>query len=266
MLYRNRVSSRLLRFSLGGIALVWGAGVSFGQSSASGVGQLESQTDRWISLQSKIAKVEADWKSEKAMLESSIKLLEAEQATLQENLKANKAASDVFVANRDRIRSRVEERRAGLRTLSTPLDTIESTLRELMPRLPSPLRNEVKAHLSRIDSSDAESVASTPTRVQALVAALSAVDRFSNSLTSARISRPGPSSGEVSVRVLYWGLAGAYGVDDANRRAWVISPGATEWEWEERSDIYDDVFELLKGYESETDSPRMISLPASIEQ
>jgi hypothetical protein len=70
----------------------------------------------------------------------------------------------------------------------------------------------------------------------------------------------------VSVRVLYWGLAGAYGVDDANRRAWVISPGETEWEWEERSDIYDDVFELLKGYESETDSPRMISLPASIEQ
>lgn len=241
------------------VALVF-VGYGFGQTDAGRISAIESDTDRWIELQSQIAKSKNDWKNERLLLGSSIEILEAEQATLIESIASNEQASGVYVANRDRIKRRVVEQRDSLAGLKEPLRALESELKVLLPRLPSPLRQEVQSHLAKVDAESA-SVAS---RAQSLVSSLTAIDRFSNSLTIKRVVRPGPDGGEVSVRVLYWGLAVAYGVDVANGRAWMIRPGGSGWEWQPRDEIFAEVLELVESYENRSDDPRLIALPASL--
>lgn len=239
--------------------------MAVGQTGSVNIQSVESDTDRWIQLQSKISQAQSAWKSEKALLEGSIALLETEQSTLTSNLESNREASKVFETNRDRLVARVEEHREALDALATPLSELESGVRELLPKLPAPLQQEVSAYLAKLEQSERGAPASLATRAQSLVAICAAIDRFSNSLTTARVARPGLDSGEVSVRVIYWGLAGGYGVDDANGRAWVIKPGSSGWSWEQRDEVYEPVFELIKSYEEENYAPSLLTLPAAID-
>lgn len=260
MLNESGLLIRALRaIALSVAALLCGAsGVA--QSEAGKISSIEANTDRWIELQSRIAESKNSWKNDRLLLESSIGILEAEQATLQQGIAANEKASQVYIANRDSIKKRVEEQRESLHALKQPLAKVEAELRALLPRLPPPLHAEVKAHLAKLDA-----VGSPITsRAQSLVASLTAIDRFSNSLTSRRVVRPGPNGGEVSVRVLYWGLAVAYGVDEANGRAWVIRPSAGDWVWQQRDEIFEAALELINGYEKESEDPQLIELPTTL--
>jgi hypothetical protein len=63
---------------------------------------------------------------------------------------------------------------------------------------------------------------------------------------------------------LYWGLAIGYAVDAANGRAWVIQPSPSGWDWQQRDDIYPEVLELIQSYETETETPRLIEVPATL--
>ncbi|MBK1879915.1 DUF3450 family protein [Pelagicoccus mobilis] len=249
-----------LSFCVGLAAIpVWFAYANLPSDSVS---KVEQDTDRWIELQSQISKARAEWRSEQTLLQSTIKLLETEESTLKGNLEANQKASDVYVGNRDRMKQSIDDKKAALDALVTPLARIETELRSLMPRLPEPLLAELKVHLDKIENGDGE--IAIPVRVQSLVAALTAIDRFGNSLTAARITRPGPESGEVSVRVLYWGLACGYGVDEANQRAWVIQPGSGGWDWQQRDDLFLQISEMIGNYENESTDPQLISLPATL--
>jgi hypothetical protein len=71
----------------------------YGQSGAGRVSDLESDTDRWLELQSQIAEAENDWTTEKLLLEGSIQILEAEQATLSSGIESNEEASKVYIAH-----------------------------------------------------------------------------------------------------------------------------------------------------------------------
>lgn len=227
------------------------------------VDRVEADTDRWIELQSKIAKTRADWRSEEALLRSTIKLLESEESTLKSNLEANEQASSVYLGNRDRLKESIEKRASALGDLSEPLAKIESELTAVLPRLPEPLLDELAIHLGKMDGEEGGEIA-VSARVQSLVAALTAIDRFGNSLTAARVTRPGPESGEVSVRVLYWGLACGYGVDEANKRAWVILPRAAGWEWKQKDELFLPISEMIANYEKDSTDPRLINLPAEL--
>ncbi|MDQ8184794.1 DUF3450 family protein [Pelagicoccus sp. SDUM812002] len=239
------------------ILFVW---EGFGQTDASRISAIESDTDRWIELQSQIAKSKNDWQSERKLLEGSIQILEAEQLTLTRGIESNEEASKIYTANRDRMQGLVDENREGLEGLVEPLRTLETKLKLLLPRLPEPLRKEVRTHLAKVDAANAP----VTSRTQSLVASFTAIDRFSNSLTSRRVARPGPEGGEVSVRVLYWGLAIAYGLDEANGRAWIIQPSASGWEWQQRDGIFAEVLDLIESYETESEDPHLIEVPASL--
>lgn len=249
------------RFIVGLVAIV--SPLAIANLPPGSVSKVEEDTDRWIELQSQIAKTRAEWKSERALLESTIKLLETEESTLKANLEANEKASEVYVGNRDRMKESIATKRAALEALALPLGRIETELKALLPRLPEPLLAELKIHLDKIES-DGDREIAIAVRVQSLVASLTAIDRFGNSLTAARVTRPGPESGEVSVRVLYWGLACGYGIDEANQRAWIIQPNGSGWDWDQRDELFPRISEMIKNYENESTDPQLISLPATL--
>lgn len=231
-------------------------------------GNVEADTDRWIELRSRIATTTSQWSNEKALLESTTRLLETEQTTLRDNLESNRAASDIMVNNRDRMAALLAEHRDGLDSLDEPLRAIEASIRSLEHRLPDPLRLEIRSSLARLEAAASDSEngqTAIATRAQSVVAILTAIDRFSNSLTVTRQPQPSPDGGEVSVRVLYWGLAAAYGLDEANQRAWIIGPGSDGWVWEERNEAFDTIANLIASYESDVQDPELVLVPARLD-
>lgn len=264
MFNRNARASRFLATTIAAAVAVFAHPPLEAQDGAASIGSLETDTDRWIQLQSQIAKARSEWKSESALLENTIALLETEQAALRQNLESNKKASELLVANRDRLAASLAQQSQGLAALETPLREVEQSVRKLYPRLPEPLRQQLDGNLEKLQAVDEGTAPSLSTRAQALVASLATIDRFSNSVTLARETRPGPESQEVSARVLYWGLAGAYGIDPANQRAWVIEPTSEGWSWTERPDRYPQIESLIASYESEADEPQLILLPATL--
>lgn len=230
-----------------------------------GFARAEADTDRWIQLESQIASARTDWTTEKALLASNIKLLETEQATLQRAIESNRKASEVYVSNRNRLSDRVEEQSTALAELEMPLRSIEQSLRSLYPKLPPPLQQQLAGHLNKLAPAADGGAASVATRTQSIVSSLTAIERFSNTLTLVRETQPGPGSGEVSAQVLYWGLAVGYGVDQANGRAWIVEPGSSGWVWSEKPEIYDQVLTLIASYQRDAEDPQLVFLPATVQ-
>jgi len=230
------------------------------------VKRVENDADRWIELETRMAKERSQWKAEKRILQSRIDLLEAENESLESIREANQTLAATLLENRDRIARSIAENEAGLEALKEPLDGFAARLESLAEALPDPLREGARASLAKLaPKEDSESPPSVSTRVQTLLSTLAKIDAFNNSLTLASATRPDPSGGEVNVRVLYWGLASGYALDRANRRAWIVAPeGGQGWTWTEADDAYEPIAEAFEVYESETRDPRLVSLPIEL--
>ena len=98
-------------------ALAW-AGINLALNPVAGQSEsieaLEKDTDRWIELQARIAKETSNWRAEKELLQSSIVVLGTEKANLEEDLKSNQLASQLYISNRDRLSATIETQQAAL--------------------------------------------------------------------------------------------------------------------------------------------------------
>jgi len=227
------------------------------------VNEVEASTDRWIGLESQIASAKTDWLAEKTLLENTVELLKAEEAALAAQLEANKKASGIYLGNRDRMRERVAQTRAALEGFAEPLNLIEKRLDSLLPGFPEPLQEKLQIHLNAAEAGAQDALA-VPARVQAMVAALTAIDRFGNTLTTDRVARPAPDSGEVSVQVLYWGLACGFAIDPAHSRAWIIEPKPDGWSWQAKDVQYQQIALLFEQFNDDTVAPALIELPLAL--
>lgn len=225
---------------------------------------IEEQTDRWIELETRIARERNQWKTDRQLLKNSIDLLHTENRALQSMLESNQSASKVLLRNLDSLQSTIEENEAGLAALQEPLDRFEARLNSLAPQLPDPLRAEVTSLLAKVKPAPDKPKVTPSTRVQTLVSVLAAIDKFNNSLTVANSTRPDPNGGEVSVRVLYWGLAAGFALDRANQRAWTVSPTEEGWTWSEANQAYLQIADLFQLYESDVQDPRLVLLPMNL--
>lgn len=226
---------------------------------------LEEQTDKWIEIESKIATTNKSWKEERSLIETNIRLLESESKTLDAALKSNEKANALYQANQDSIASALAENEKGLESLRDPFADLSIKVRTLFPQLPEPLQKELQKHMAKLPAPDNSSPESSlSSQAQNLVAILTSIDRFNNSLTEARHTVESPSGGEVSVRALYWGLSTAYAIDEVNRRAWSIDPNGTEWRWNQNDEIYEKVVDLFTAYNGDETTPEMLLLPLTI--
>ena len=226
------------------------------------VEKIEADTDRWIEIQSQIAKEKNQWKTDKELLQGSIKVLTTRNEALKQNLESNQTASGLFTSNYQKVANAIQENEAAIEFLESKLPALEAKLRAIAPRLPLPLRDEVEGQLQKISSGDASMTATASTRVQSLVATLTAIDRFNNSLTLSHEIRSNGQGGEVDVSILYWGLSSGYAVAGNGEQAWILTPGPESWVWTE-SDLGIEIKMLIERYESR-ENPVLVSLPTAI--
>lgn len=227
-------------------------------------GDLKSQADRWIELEIQIAAERNQWESEKEILQNSRDVLQKEQEALEAKLEANELATSLFRARFESAEANLAQLEAAHELLRTQGAAVESRLRSLLPRLPEPLRASVDPQFLKLDNRTGENAISVSEATQTLVAILSTVDRFNNSLTLTHQLRTNAAGEILDVKVLYWGLALAYAVDARGEGAWMLVPGPDGWEWQDQRENASAISALMAVYEKQQ-SPRLIALPASLQ-
>jgi hypothetical protein len=224
--------------------------------------QLKNQADRWFDLEKRAADERNEWRTQKEVLTASIDVLKKEQASLQSKVEANELSAGLFAKRIETARTELAAHEAAHETLAAGCTTMERRLRALFPRLPEPLQQKIQPMLNKLERPPAPLNISE--RTQALVAALTAVDLFNNSLTLTHHLRKNAAGDALDVKVLYWGLAMGYGVDADGTHAWLLTPGDQGWQWQEAPE-HSPAIRTLVGIYEKRDNPVLVTLPVGTE-
>lgn len=223
-----------------------------------GPDELKRQADRWLELEQRTADERNAWRAQKELLETSIEVLKEEQQHLQSQVEANELASALFLERVEKARTELAAQQAAHTALEAGCVKLEQRLRTLWPRLPEPLQERIRPQLDRLAGNGTPPTLSE--RAQAVVAALTAVDQFNQALTLTHHLRTNGAGEKTDVKVLYWGLAMAYGIDARGEHAWVIRPGPEGWEWTDATPHAREIRTLIEVQEKQRNA-ELVLLP-----
>ena len=226
--------------------------------------QVEKTMDRWVELEQRVAVEENAWGSERELLVNTAAALTKEQASLSRNLASFELASRLYENNLKGVTAEIDRIKVANDKFSVDLGLLEKQVRDLGPSLPEPLMKHVNPLLANTGKGEGDEERSMAERSQNLMAILSAISQFANSLTLTHSLRTSDSDGSrFDVEVLYWGLAIGFATDAAGSRGWILRPGESGWTWEEFPDGGPDIKTLIGVYKKQRE-PVLVTLPASI--
>ena len=184
----------------------------------------------WIATERLISKESSNWEIEKVALQELISLLEEEKQVIQEKLDFVEKENSSGKAERIKLADQNEDLKASILPVTQTLEILESKIKQLTPRFPPPLQDDLQSFLNRIPKDKKQTNASSVSqRMQALVGALATIDKFNSSIALDE-KLLGTDSGAVKVSVLYFGLGIAYFSDETGSKAGYLLPSKSGWD------------------------------------
>lgn len=262
-LKREWVNTKKIRSFALLISLSLGISVGF----ADQIDDTRSTLKQWVAVEKTISEEQNNWKEDKALLNDLLSSLSQEERILRETI-AN-AEQDTSRADQERLEliSRRDAYEQSSNLFEGRLVLYERQARQLIPRLPTLLKDEVGLMINKLYLSEGGNY-SLSERAQTLISILSAIQDFDSSITVANEIRTLESGDEVEVKVLFLGLSRAFYADVAKRTAGTGHPvpGGSEdgWQWLEQNDLGDNILKAVEIYENR-ESPALINLPLEIQ-
>lgn len=238
-------------------ALLLAAGNGFAADSIESVGKTAGE---WVRIRAETVRIENEWLTERALLESTVNSLKERAIALEEK--------------RDHARAARAEERAELATLAAKgsaaaqelsgvenrLQTVTAGLLALRPTLPPRLSEALEMSFRSLRGSGL----SPGERMQLVMTVLNRCAQFNGMVSAGEevltlAGEPGPKS----VDVIYWGLSHGYAFDRTTGRAWLGRPGADQWEWQARPEAAAAVGELMAIHRDKAD-PGFVAVPAHL--
>ncbi len=225
---------------------------------------LKDATDRWIQTRNRISKEKSEWTTEKELLRGSVDTLNSTQNILQENVEILELQSREISEAIAEAEAKVAQFEETNKIIKSQISVYEKRIQSLAKRLPSPLLDKITPLLRKIPNTETNSTP-VPNRLQNVVAISTIIDEFNNDLTLAHTIKEMDDGSVIEVRVLYWGLAGAYASNIDGSKAWVITPSVSEWTWTPAGTDNLAIKQLFDVYDKTID-PAMVSVPFSFIQ
>ncbi|MDQ8186346.1 DUF3450 family protein [Pelagicoccus sp. SDUM812002] len=222
---------------------------------------LKDLTDRWIQTRNRISKEKSQWVIEKELLEGSVDTLSSTQEILSENVEILEMQSREATDAISEAEAKVAQFEETNTTVLAQVSVYEDRIRRLAERLPPPLLDEIAPLLRKIPDQESSSTP-VPNRLQNVVAISTLIDEFNNDLTLAHTIKELDDGSIIEVRVLYWGLAGAYASNLDGTKAWVISPTTSSWKWTPAGTNSLAIKSLFDVYDKTID-PALVGVPFS---
>jgi len=234
----------------------------FAQDEAS-IDGVRTSLKEWVETRQLTSRLQADWRSEKEMLEQTAALYNKELADLNEKLTKSGTSSTKVGEESAKLELEKQELDAAMVKVAENVTLFEKELRTLAQTFPSPLANKLEPLMKRLPDDPDKARLSPAERMQNLIGILIEVDKFNSSLAVESELQRRPSGEEIQVKTLYVGLGQAYFVDKTGEFSGVGIPSATGWEWKETPGIGERVLRAIAIYEN-TQPPAFVGLPMNV--
>jgi hypothetical protein len=186
---------------------------------------------RWVETRRIISEESQEWTLGRELLESRIDILARELESIGERVaEADKSITEAderraaLVAENDRVR-------AGAAALAAVAAAMESRTKQLVARLPDPIRDRIRPLSSRLPEDPASTTLPLTTRFQNVVGIVNEVNKFNREITTTTEIRRLADGSSAEVTVVYLGLAQAYFVGGNGRVAGYGGATADGWTW-----------------------------------
>lgn len=230
-------------------------------AGATTIRETQGELIAWVDTQKAIAETETSWAAEKEIVEDLIALLENEKEKLSDSIEKLDESSDATDTLRTELNADREKLLASTAALEEVIPQLETETRDLVNKLPDPLKEEIDPLLRRLPEAGKMTRLPVSQRLLTVVGILNKVDKFNTGITiTSEIRSVGDRS--VEVKTLYYGLAGAYFASDNAEYAGTGAPGEDGWVWTEDAAISDEVVNLIRTYEGAREAT-FVKLPVN---
>jgi hypothetical protein len=191
---------------------------------------VQKKTEEWINTRRLIGEEAAAWAQEKATLVDLNAIRAKEAAQLDEFIAAAGARVDELGKQKATFKGERESLRKWRSEFEATFAKLETQVKALVPRFPTPLRDKVDDAVVRLE----ENAPDRPLqdRVRDVLLVLQSAKEFDDTFTVTTEVRE-LEGREVEVRLLYLGLSQAWYVDASGNHAGYGQPSPGGWVWTE---------------------------------
>lgn len=213
------------------IVCLLSSGAISANKSTSNIENTRAALEKWVEIQRIISQEKRDLALAREMLTERIKLVHRES----ESLRGKISEAEESIAEADKKRAEMIEENEKLKEASASLGStlflLEGRTRQLLQRLPDPIRERVKPLSQRLPDSTGQSKLSVAERFQNIVGILNEVDKFNREISVTSEVRTLTSGSSIEVAALYIGIGQAYYASANGSIAGIGTVSDEGWLW-----------------------------------
>ena len=187
--------------------------------------------EKWVESRRLLSEEKRDWVLAKDMLFSRTEMLKGEVGEVDGRIaEAEKSVTEADRKTADLV-ARNDALKAASGELAAMAASLETRTKELVARLPDPIREKLRPLTQRLPGEPAKSELALSTRFQNVVGIINEVNKFSREITVTSEVRKLPDGSSAEVTAVYLGLAQGYYVGGGGRLAGIGGAGDSGWTW-----------------------------------
>jgi len=263
------IPGRPLRASAAGLGLTAAVcllptGVMLADEGAGILSDTRTALEEWVETRRILSQEKRDWTLDRETLTDRIEILKREV----ESLRARIGGTRSSIAETERKRAELAAENDGLKEASADLlgtvSVLEGRTRQLLVRLPDPIRESVKSLSQRIPEDPQPGEDSLGDRFQNVIGILNEVNKFNREITVTSEVRTLPDGTAAQVEVLYVGIAQAYFAGAQGNVGGIGTPSPDGWTWTPADDFAPQIAQAIAMVKNERVAG-FVRLPLRIE-
>jgi hypothetical protein len=187
--------------------------------------------EKWVEIKQVVSKEKQEWALGRELLTNQIAVVKREIDTLRARIdETGKSIAEATEKKADLVseHGKLEEAAKVLEGAILPLET---RVKELLSRLPDPIRERVKPLSQRIPENPGDTVATVAERYQSVIGILNEVNKFNGEITVRSEMRALPDGTTAEVTAVYLGIGQGFYVTGGGKIAGVGLPTKEGWSW-----------------------------------
>jgi len=260
---RGRILFIVSILFLSGVFLLPSDAIS-ANNNAVPIEETRTALEKWVETQRIISQEKRDLALAKEMLNERIELVQREIKSLHEKInRAENSIAEVDKKRLDMIKENDKLKEAST-SLNSIIVTLEAGTKELLRRLPDPIRDRVKPLSQQLMVKPEQSKLSVAERFQNVVGILNEVNKFNQVITVTSEVRTMPDGTSAEVTAMYLGIGQAYYTDAKGTLAGLGAASDKGWVWKPANEAAAQIAQAIAIMKNEQVAS-YVELPVEIE-
>ncbi len=219
--------------------------------------------EKWVETRRVISQEQRDWATGRELLNERIALVRREI----ESMRGKVQEAQGSITEADKKRAELVDENEQLKTRSVQFSqtviTLEQRTKELLRKLPDPIRDRVKPLSQRLPEDSAASKLSLSVRFQNVVGILNEVNKFNREISVTSEVRTLPDGTSAEVTALYIGISQGYYVSGNGKVAGIGQASDEGWVWKTANDAAPQIAQAIAILKNESIAA-FVKLPLEI--